>query len=145
MKLEELGPEHAALLAELESAAFEHAWSVAAVAAELAKEGSLALAIRSPGGRLEAAALFSTVADEAELLRVATRPDARRRGHGRRLLEAGLVRLAATGVGAVFLEVAEGNLAARSLYQALGFEERGRRPAYYRDGAAAVIYGRRLS
>jgi ribosomal-protein-alanine N-acetyltransferase len=143
MKIEELGPFDAALLAELEAEAFENPWGEAALRSELAKEGSLAIAIRSPDGPLEAAALFATVADEAELLRVATRPDCRRCGHGRRLLEAGFARLAGAGIAAVFLEVAEGNSAARSLYHALGFEEKGRRPAYYRDGAAALIYGRR--
>lgn len=143
MIVEELGPGDAGLLAELESAAFEHPWSEAALAAEAQKAGSLALAIRAAEGRLEAAALFSTVADEAELLRIATRPASRRRGHGRLLLEAGLDRLAAAGIAAVFLEVAESNAPARALYRAMGFEEKGRRPAYYRDGSAAILYGRR--
>jgi [ribosomal protein S18]-alanine N-acetyltransferase len=142
MKVERLGTGEAGLLAELESAAFEHPWSAASLRAELDKEGSLALAIRGADGGLEAAALFSTVAGEAELLRIATRPEARRRGHGRRLLEDGLARLAAAGIAAVFLEVAESNAPARSLYRAMRFEENGRRPAYYRDGTAAVLYGR---
>jgi ribosomal-protein-alanine N-acetyltransferase len=140
MKVEKLGAGAAGPLAELEAAAFEHPWSAASLRAELEKEGSVALAIRGADGSLEAAALFSTVAGEAELLRIATRPTARRRGLGRRLLEDGLARLAAAGIAAVFLEVEEGNQPARELYHALGFEESGRRLAYYRNGAAAVLY-----
>ena len=138
-----LRPSDAAQLAELEAAAFDFPWSEADLAAELAKPGAFALGHRADG-RLEAAALFSTVLDEAELLRIATRPEARRRGHGRALLAEGLGRLAAAGIRSVHLEVEEGNLPARLLYAELGFEEIGRRPAYYRSGAAAVLYRRDL-
>lgn len=44
------------------------------------------------------------------------------------------------GPGAVWLEVHEKNLPAIRLYEKLGFEKTGERPAYYRDGCAAVLY-----
>lgn len=144
MSPEELGEGDAALLAELEKAAFEHPWSHPDLAAELAKPGTLCLALRD-GPRLAAAALFSTVLDEAELLRIATRPEARRRGHGRTLLAAALERVGEAGIRSVFLEVEENNLPARALYRQLGFERTGRRPAYYRNGTAAVLYRRDLA
>jgi len=139
----ELGPQDAAALAELESQAFENAWSERDLESELRKPGALALAIKKQNV-LAAAALFSTVLDEAELLRIATRPESRRQGFGKALLETGLTRLAATGILSVYLEVEEGNTAARRLYESLSFEENGRRPAYYKNGAAAVLYRRQL-
>ncbi len=134
----------AARLSLLEAESFDHPWRTAEIAAELAKPGTLALGLFGESGALDASVLFSTVLDEAELLRVATRPAVRRKGYGRTLLEAGLERLRRAGIAAVFLEVDEGNLPARELYRQLGFAEIGRRPAYYRDGAAAVLYRRGL-
>lgn len=56
-----------------------------------------------------------------------------RRGLGTALLRAFLQQAQAQGATAVLLEVRESNLAARRLYQKLGFAESGRRPRYYRD------------
>ena len=49
-------------------------------------------------------------------------------------------RLAGMGVRSLFLEVDEGNAAARRLYERAGFAEVGRRKAYYQkaDGSAAT-------
>jgi ribosomal-protein-alanine N-acetyltransferase len=38
-----------------------------------------------------------------------------------------------SGVCNIFLEVASGNVAARRLYEDLGFVQAGRRPRYYRQ------------
>lgn len=40
----------------------------------------------------------------------------------------------------IWLEVHEKNEAAQNLYKKLGFRVSGRRPAYYRDGADAILY-----
>ena len=60
-------------------------------------------------------------------------PGLRRRGHARRLLDGALARAAKDGAKAVFLEVAEDNLAALDLYRACGFATIGRREGYYRS------------
>ena len=57
----------------------------------------------------------------------------RRQGWGTALVR-DLVRQAQTaGATSVLLEVRESNLAARRLYEKLGFSQRGRRKNYYRD------------
>lgn len=146
MKVEKLGKENSLLLAELEKAAFEHPWSQQSLDAELAKEGSLALGLTGPDGqKLAAYVLFGSVLDEAELLRIATHPEARRQGHARILLAEGLDRLQLAGIREVFLEVEEKNQPARQLYEAFGFEQQGRRPAYYPNGAAAILYRKGLA
>lgn len=139
-----LGPDDAARLAELEKAAFVHPWSAGQLAAELAKEGVLAIGLEEDG-RLAAAILCATVLDEAELLRIATRPGCRRQGLGEKLLAAALAALRARGIVCLFLEVEESNLPAVRLYEKHGFERVGRRPAYYPSGAAALLYRRGLA
>ena len=58
-------------------------------------------------------------------------PEARGAGRGSLLMDAALQRLAEAGAASAFLEVADDNADARTLYVRLGFEEYGRRPGYY--------------
>lgn len=136
----EVGP---ATLAALHAAAFDAPWSEAEIAALLAGPGVAALA--EPGGFL----LLRVVADEAEILTLAVAPAERRRGVGRRLVEAATARAAEAGARSLFLEVAEDNAAAVALYQACGFRPAGRRRGYYRRGegpaADALILARDLA
>ncbi len=73
---------------------------------------------------------------EYEILNLAVLPLYRGLGLGRALLQAQL-----EPPGIYFLEVRESNVAARTLYSSLGFEEVGRRPNYYRlpDETAIVM------
>lgn len=72
------------------------------------------------------------VADELELLDLATEPSRRRRGVASALL-AELARTAQSVAGsAVFLEVRSSNYAARSLYEKHGFRVVHERKNYYR-------------
>jgi ribosomal-protein-alanine N-acetyltransferase len=75
--------------------------------------------------------LGRAVAGEAELLTLATAPEARRRGLGRRLVARFLYQARLRGAGAAFLEVAADNAPALGLYTAAGFAPAGRRPGYY--------------
>ena len=70
---------------------------------------------------------------------LAVHPEARGEGIGRALLRSALVRLRATGVAVVRLEVREGNDPARSLYADEGFEPVRRVGGYYRDGEDALV------
>lgn len=114
-----------ARLAALHAEAFDRPWDAQALGELIAR----------PGAVLEADAdgfiLVQVSADEAEVLTLAVRPAARRRGVARRLTGQAMARAAALGATRLFLEVAEDNAAARALYAALGFAEAGRRPAYY--------------
>jgi ribosomal-protein-alanine N-acetyltransferase len=49
------------------------------------------------------------------------------------------------GAREMFLEVAEGNAAARALYAGLGAAEAGRRRRYYPDGSDALVLRLALS
>lgn len=84
-------------------------------------------------------ALFRRAVDEADLVTLAVLPTMRRHGVGTELIVACMGDLRMMGVLSLFLEVAEGNIAADSLYRRLGFEVVGRRPSYYADGTAAIL------
>jgi [ribosomal protein S18]-alanine N-acetyltransferase len=117
-------------------------WSVAEITEVLASPHSFALT--APGGFL----LGRVVAGEAEVLTIAVHPDQRRAGLGRGLVLRFVDEARARGGESAFLEVAEGNEAARALYGACGFQPAGRRRAYYHhpDGRAedALILVRSL-
>jgi ribosomal-protein-alanine N-acetyltransferase len=124
----------------LEDEADHHRWSRGQLADELESGVGLGL---FEGAALVGHAYFRAQANEWWLMQVRVRSDARRRGHARALLEAGLAR-APEACDEAWLEVAEDNAGAIALYAALGFEERGRRPRYYPDGRAAVLLARAL-
>src|SRR5579864_2765392 len=80
------------------------------------------------------------LAPEWELENLVVAPEARRKGLGKRLLNA-LLRAARETKCSVFLEVRESNVAARDLYESAGFKQTGRRPAYYTSPSEdAILY-----
>lgn len=120
-------------LAALHAEAFAAPWGAAAFETLLASPGVFAL--MEEDGLI----LCRVVADEAEILTLAVRPAARRRGLGARLTREAAAAATALGATRLFLEVAEDNPAARALYARLGFAAAGRRRGYYprSDGLAA--------
>ena len=81
---------------------------------------------------------------EAELLRIAVQPAARRTGLGRTLLAETMVLLEAMGVTEFRLEVRVANRPARALYESQGWVFQGLRKGYYPDGEDAALYLRTL-
>lgn len=81
--------------------------------------------------------LARLAAGEAEILTIAVARTWRRHGLGRELMEAVLRHLHAERAETLFLEVAETNQPAVSLYRRLGFFDVGRRPAYYGEPGEA--------
>lgn len=75
--------------------------------------------------------LFRTVADDAELLLLAVRPDRHRQGIGTMLLDEFLICATRKGATRVHLEVRDGNPAVE-MYRSAGFFPVGRRSNYYR-------------
>jgi ribosomal-protein-alanine N-acetyltransferase len=95
-------------------------------------------------GTLLGALLAWQVADELTLLDVAVPLSARRGGHGRALVLELLEHGKKAGGALVVLEVRASNVAAKTLYLSLGFEEIHVRRAYYRDGEDALEMHARL-
>ncbi len=116
-------------LAALHAKAFDRPWS-AKDFADLIALG--AVVVEETGGFI----LVRAMAREAEILTLAVDPAHRRKGIARRLIEAAARQLPAD---TLFLEVAEDNDPAISLYRSVGFEETGRRPRYYHRPDAQMI------
>jgi len=136
------GPFDLTLLAELHAACFAERWDAPALASLLAMPGALAFLASGPIGRDEEPlgfVLLRAIAGEAEIISIGVRPQARRRGIGRRLLEAALAAAAAGGAERLFLEVAADNYQALGLYLSHDFTEVGRRPNYYQRNGGGIM------
>lgn len=122
-------------LAAIHASAFSatRAWSAAEFSSLLAQPGT------SAHGSADSFALVRVVADEAEILTLATDPAKRRQGRARGALGLAEAAAQAAGAQAMFLEVAEDNAAAKALYAACGYAQVGRRPGYYLPKNAAPV------
>lgn len=140
----------AARLARIHAAAFaeggERGWSAAELR-DLRARPSARLWAAFEGAEPLAFLLCDLVLDEAEILTLATAPEARRRGAARRLLTQAFADLHAEGAGILRLEVAIDNRKALELYRSVSFQEIGFRKGYFlRDirNLDAKILARRL-
>jgi [ribosomal protein S18]-alanine N-acetyltransferase len=79
------------------------------------------------------------VADECHILNVAVHPELRRGGIAMALMAAALDEAKAKTIRIVTLEVRRSNVAARSLYRKLNFEEQRLRVNYYGPGEDAIV------
>jgi ribosomal-protein-alanine N-acetyltransferase len=131
--------EDAAGVAALEALCFgDDAWTPPMVLSELTGSDRDAL-VALEDTALVGYAMTLASGDVVDLLRIAVRPEARRRGVARALLDTVLERAKRTRAERVLLEVRVGNAAARAFYAAAGFAEIARRRGYYRDGSDALV------
>lgn len=116
----------------------DQAWSREALDSQLCRSGGLAL-VMGTEGQVVASALGWAAGGASELLRIAVCPRWRRRGLGRRMLDAFVLSCRSASADAMWLEVRADNHAAIALYRAAGLLVSGRRAAYYRDGGDALL------
>lgn len=83
--------------------------------------------------------IYSLVLDEAEIISIGIDPNFQKQGHARRLLAYEINLLKNLRIKKLFLEVSQHNIAARKLYESLGFVPIAKRKKYYKqaDGAFA--------
>jgi len=117
-------------------ARFGESWTAAQCAALLPMPG-VWLSLARDEDRIVGFALSRIVVDEAELLLLAVRGGAQRRGIGKMLLDRFVRRAKIRGAERLHLEVRDGN-PALVLYEKAGFGLVGRRRGYYSgpDGAS---------
>ncbi len=143
VRIRPAGPADLDALARLEAVSFVSSWNRKSLAAELDQPTSVFLLLEEQGNGNNAANPVAYLCarllpPEAELLRIAVAPAARRRGYGRRLLERLLVELCRHSITVLHLEVSAANSAALKFYETLGFSPTGRRPGYYDQGRTAA-------
>lgn len=125
------GMELAPLLAEMHGQCFPEGWSADNFASILVNRGADGFILSDSDGPAGFCVVQQAV-DEAEILTIGVLPDRRQKGVGAVLLGAVTDRLRTGGCRALFLEVADDNLAAIALYEGAGFLAAGRRKGYYR-------------
>jgi len=129
---------------EIERHSFKAPWPRSTFEAELAREWSRLDVARS-GGRVVAFCNYWIVAPDAQVLAIATHPDARGRGIARALLDHVLAASAAAGCRIATLEVRASNRPAIALYERAGFRTIHVRARYYQDdGEDALVMMRGL-
>ena len=126
--------EDLAALFALEAVAQPLGWSEEALLVELVHDDAIVLGVVDGADLPVAAVVVRQIVDELWVLNIATHPAHRRRGHADRLLMAARILRPAVMSPAptsLWLEVREGNVGARALYERHGFVVVGSRPGYY--------------
>lgn len=123
-------PDDAATLAEIDAETNPSPWSADAFRESLVR--SRGFTVRDGAGAVLGFVVYTAVAGACEILELAVTVPARRRGLGRKLLDAAIDDAVSEGARRCILEVRESNAAARALYASAGFVVDGRRKAYYR-------------
>nr|WP_110400871.1 ribosomal protein S18-alanine N-acetyltransferase [Sphaerotilus hippei] len=116
----------------LELQAYPFPWSRGNFVDALAS-GYLAQCLWAPEGQLLGYHVSMAGVDEWHLLNLSVAPALQGRGHGLMLLRALEQEAIRTRAEALWLEVRPSNERALRLYRRFGFEEVGRRKAYYPD------------
>ena len=132
IQLVNMSDAHVSQIAELEKLCFSCPWSEKSVASEL--NNPLSCWLVAMDGNVVAGYIGSqSVMGEADMMNVAVRPDHRRQGIAKMLVEGLVQELIKREVYSLTLEVRASNDPAIRLYEQLGFRQVGRRPNYYRD------------
>jgi ribosomal-protein-alanine N-acetyltransferase len=132
---------------EIERLSFDNPWSRDSFLRELSLPFSRTTVAIITNGTREAIVGYLCrwlVADECHILNVAVHPDARRARIAARLMEHAIGEAKREKARFVTLEVRRSNVAARSLYRKLSFEERRLRRNYYGSGEDAIVMELRL-
>lgn len=123
----------AAHLAALHATSFPDPWSKQAICDLLAGPGVFVFSTA------DGFVMGRAAGDEAEILTLAVKPDARGKGLGRSLIQGLALHAQTLGAASLFLEVGHDNPAALALYAGLGFERVGQRKGYYAGRDAWVL------
>lgn len=136
MTVRAMRPPDADAMAALHAASFDKPWPALDMAVHIQRD--LCVGLSDP---LQSFAILRCSDIDAEILTVATHPDHRGEGLATAVLEQAQTMVSDRGLRSIFLEVAEDNQSARSLYARLGYAPIGRRPGYYArpEGRMAAI------
>lgn len=131
-------------VAELEQECFSEPWSYTLLESGLCSPYDVYY-VCEQDGCVAGYCNLRVLAGEGEVQRIAVSPQHRRKGLARAMMDAMMEDAKKQQVTAISLEVREGNLAARSLYEVYGFLAEAMRKNYYHDPLEnAVIMWKRM-
>jgi ribosomal-protein-alanine N-acetyltransferase len=131
-------------LAEAEIVCFSDPWPPQFFLSEILADGRFNRLLVDPSGSLVGYLFSAWRYLDLHVLKVATLPPFRRKGLARRLMSLAEEHAAEMSGESLTLEVRDTNIEAIAMYESLGYERAGIRPAYYQDGEDAVIMTKRV-
>lgn len=134
--MEPVGFDDLEQILEIENSSFLSPWTRRLFEEELTNPRSRIFLLKSRENKKEAIMGYIClwlVSDEAQILKIAVRPAARRKGFASALLQFALDYSYRNNILKAFLEVREHNHPARCFYHKCGFSLLGVRPRYYED------------
>lgn len=131
-------------LAAVERECFDDPWPEPYFITELFAPGRFHRVLVDADGTLAAYLFTAWQYLDLHILKVATLPDHRRHGFGRRLMFVAEEHACEMSGESLTLEVRPNNTAAVAMYEALGYEHVGIRPGYYADGSDALVMTKRV-
>ena len=143
MDIKRARPSDAGEIAAMESEIFGDPWGEVDINSYITSEFGMCFVATDESG-VVGYILGRKIPPEAEIYRVAVRPDKRQRGIGYRLLSYCMKTEGGHGVETVFLEVRSKNAPAIALYKSYGFTDCGIRKNYYQnpnDDAVIMMLG----
>ena len=133
-------PDNLTEIALIEQQSFTSPWKLESLRAEFCNPLNLVTFIKAPSETgITGYSLTRLLPPEAEIMRIAIRPEFREIGAGTVLLNELLQHLVTLRITTVYLEVSEKNRQALALYRKTGFTLTGRRPGYYDNGSTAAL------
>ncbi len=123
----------------LECECMSRPWSFENIVSALESENTAMFKVTSDGKLAGFGGVDIVEGAEASVTDVVVRSDCRRKGVASAILAAIISESRAKKVETVLLEVWEGNLPARALYEKFGFSLSYRRKNYYAEGDALVM------
>jgi [ribosomal protein S18]-alanine N-acetyltransferase len=139
LTIRKMAVEDISAVVDLDQKSFSLPWPERSFRFELTDNPASRCWVADIDGKVVGMIVVWLIVDEAHIATIATHPDYRRQGIGKRLLSHALRQMILDGARSSFLEVRESNLAAQEMYRKFGYEVAGRRRRYYRDNDEDAI------
>ena len=130
MQIRPMTMEDCEQVAAIEAVSFSMPWSLKAFT-ETVQKANFRYFVAEDAGEIIGYCGFLFVLDEAEIPNVCVKASARQKGVGKKMMSFLMEEAAKLGLAVLYLEVRESNVAARRLYESLGFIENGIRKNFY--------------
>lgn len=139
LKIRKMTPDDLEQVVVIDQSSFSLPWPPRSFQFELTDNPASRCWVADLNGRVVGMLVGWLVVDEIHIATIATHPDFRKQGIGKKLLAFALQSAKEEGAISSFLEVRESNIVALEMYQKFGYVEDGRREGYYKDNGEAAI------